>query len=45
VFPGGKSEHYPVENVFVRDSRDAHRAGADVQALMQAMHEVVSWRN
>ena len=45
VFPGGKPEHYPVENAFAREAGDARRAGADVHALMQAMHEVASWRN
>jgi hypothetical protein len=45
VFPGGRPEQYPLENVFARDDRDARRAGADVRALMQAMHEVASWRN
>lgn len=45
VFPGGKPEHYPVENLFAREDRESLRAGADVQALLKAIHEIASWRN
>jgi hypothetical protein len=45
VFPGGKPEQYPLDNLFARDDRNARRAGADVAALMNAMEEVTSWRN
>ena len=45
VFPGGKPDQYPPDNVFARDGRDARRAGADVRALTDAMGEVAVWRN
>jgi hypothetical protein len=45
VFLGGKPEHYPLDNLFARDDRNARRAGADVSALTSAMDEVASWRN
>jgi hypothetical protein len=45
IFPGGKPEHYPLDNVFARDDRHARRAGADVAALMKTIDEVTSWRN
>jgi hypothetical protein len=45
VFPDGKPEHYPLDNVFARDGRDARRAGADLRALADSMGEVAVWRN
>ena len=45
VFAGGKPEHYPLDNMFARDDRNARRAGADERAVTNAMGEVASWRN
>jgi hypothetical protein len=45
VFIGGKPEEYPPDNNFSIDGKEARRAGADMRALMDAVDEVVSWRN
>lgn len=45
VFAGGKPDLYPPDNIFSRDDKEARRAGADIRPLMDAMDEVVSWRN